>query len=83
MLILKLTKYYEYYKYYDITIKRPHFAKNERLSGAKTGPERVHWGAIKGVSIVLRLCGGAVGVARCPVVWVGVYRDPFFVYFFS
>ena len=61
---------------------RPHFAKNERLSGAKTVPERVHWGTIEGVSIVSHLCGGAVGVLTCPVVWVGDYRDPFFVYFF-
>ena len=63
-------------------ILRPHFAKNERLSGAKTVPERVHWGGVEGVSIVPHLCGGAVGVLTCPVVWVGDYRDPFFVYFF-
>ena len=62
---------------------RPHFAKNERLSGAKSGTERVHWGAIEGVSIVSHLFGGAVGVLTCLVVWVGDYRDPFFVYFFS
>ncbi len=30
---------------------RPHFAKDERLSGAKSGTERVHWGAIEGVSM--------------------------------
>ena len=70
------------WSFFNFYYLRPHFAKNERLSGAKSVPERVHWGAIEGVSIVSHLCGGAVGVATCPVVWVGDYRDPFFVYFF-
>ena len=65
------------------TLLRPHFAKTERLSGAKTGTEKVHWGGVEGVSIVHHLCGGAVRVARCHVVWVVDYRDIFLFTFFS